>query len=291
MNETPTLERWVRGFEAPATARRRPKTRTRRTRTHRAAFLSDTHLGSRGVEAPRLLRFLEELSCERLYLIGDIVDFSAMRRRWHWEPEHGEVIARILKLQAEGTQVTYVPGNHDWFVRGYHSLDIGGVRIAREAIHETADGRRLLVVHGDLFDRSSRLATILSDVAVSVVHSATRITNHVRRSRGQPYYPLGARLRARFQHLVPHVARFERDAVAEARRTGLDGVVCGHIHIAALKQVGPTLYANTGDWVDSCTAILEEHSGEMVLHDATRPDRRLQPARYRTARCEPSRAG
>jgi UDP-2,3-diacylglucosamine pyrophosphatase LpxH len=269
VNETATLDIDVREFEAPAVARRWPLRAPRRVRTHRTVFLSDAHLGTRGVEAERLLRFLHDLSCERLYLIGDIVDFSSMRRRWHWRPAHGAVLARILKLQAEGTEVTYVPGNHDWFVRGYDALDIGGVRVARDSIHETADGRRLLVVHGDQFDDSSRLATLLADLAVSCVHGATRLTNIVRRVAGRPYYPLGSRLRARFQHLVPHVARFESAAAGEARRAGLDGVICGHIHIAALKQVGGALYGNTGDWVDSCTAIVEEHSGELSLLDAT----------------------
>jgi UDP-2,3-diacylglucosamine pyrophosphatase LpxH len=220
------------------------------------------------VEAGRLLAFLESLSCERLYLIGDIVDFSSMRRRLHWEPAHGAVLAQILHLQATGTQVTYVPGNHDWFVRGYESLEIGGVRIEREAVHETADGRRLLVVHGDQFDRSGRLATLLSDAGVSIVHAATRLVSRVRRAAGLPYYPLGSRLRARFRNLIPHVARFESAAAAEARRAGFDGVICGHIHIAALKPLDGVLYCNTGDWVDSCTAIQEDHSGELFLYDA-----------------------
>jgi UDP-2,3-diacylglucosamine pyrophosphatase LpxH len=234
------------------------------------------------------------VSCERLYLIGDIVDFASMRRRCHWSPVHGEVLKRILALRADGTHVTYIPGNHDWFVRGYQALEIGGVRVEREAIHETADGRRLLVVHGDQFDRSGRLATLIGDAAVSVVHAATRLTNRVRLSAGLSYWPLGARLRARFQHLVPHVARFETAAADEARRGGLDGVVCGHLHIAALKTIDGILYGNTGDWVDSCTAIREEHSGALALYDATTassPERARGPTPSATASPRASIAG
>jgi UDP-2,3-diacylglucosamine pyrophosphatase LpxH len=232
----------------------------------RSVFVSDAHLGSRGVRAGALLEFLDTLSCERLYLLGDIVDFWQMRRRWHWEPLHGEVLSAILRLARSGVRVTYVPGNHDWFFRAHPELSIGGVEVARHAVHETAEGRRMLVVHGDEFDRSGKAATLVADVATGLLHAATRVTDRLRRASGRrTYFPLGSRVRERLRRFVPHVARFEEAAASAARSAGLDGVVCGHLHVAAIRAIEGVLYCNTGDWVDSCTAIREERSGALAL--------------------------
>jgi UDP-2,3-diacylglucosamine pyrophosphatase LpxH len=242
----------------------------------RAVFVSDVHLGTRGTQAAKFLRFLKALSCDHLYLIGDIVDFHGMPRRWHWEGTHGEILAELLAIRARGTRVTYIPGNHDWFVRGYEQLDIGGVKVARKAVHETADGRRFLLVHGDEFDRAGRLATILADAVVEVVGAVARVGNGIRRAAGFPWLPLASKVRHAAQHLVPHVARFEAAAAAEARRLGVDGIICGHLHLAAMKLAGGTLYCNTGDWVDSCTAIREDRGGRLALVDHAGASGRVQ---------------
>jgi UDP-2,3-diacylglucosamine pyrophosphatase LpxH len=240
--------------------------------------VSDVHLGTRGTQAAKFLQFLKALSCDHLYLIGDIVDFHGMRRRWHWEGNHGEILAELLAIRARGTRVTYIPGNHDWFVRGYEQLEIGGVKVARKAVHETADGRRFLLVHGDEFDGAGRLKTILADALVDVLGAVARITNGIRRAVSLPYLPLASKLRHAVQHLVPHIARFEAAAAAEVRRLGMHGVICGHIHIAAIKDTRGALYCNTGDWVDSCTAIHEDRAGRLALVDYASSEGRVRIA-------------
>jgi UDP-2,3-diacylglucosamine pyrophosphatase LpxH len=252
--------------------------------SHRTVFVSDTHLGARGVQAGPLLEFLRTLACDHLYLIGDIIDFWQLRRGWGWTSEHGLVLAQLLEMRRRGVRITYIPGNHDAFLRGHPALEIGGVVIAREAVHEAADGRRFLVVHGDQFDRSGRLATIAGDFAAAVLKTAGSATNGVRRAMGLSYHPLGSRLRRRLQHLVPYVARFESSAAGLARSEGLDGIICGHIHIPALKEIEGVVYANTGDWVDSCTAIGEHASGALALVDW--PSIRAGRAGFRPASAE-----
>jgi UDP-2,3-diacylglucosamine pyrophosphatase LpxH len=253
--------------EANVNARETPGGRC--ARSQRAIFVSDVHLGAPGVQAGRFLEFLKMVSCDRLYLIGDIVDFWQMRRRFHWEPLHGAVLGELLLLSKRGIQVTYVPGNHDWFMRAYPALEVGGVEVVREAIHEAADGRRFLVVHGDEFDDAGRAATLFADCIGGMLHLASRATNRARGALGLDYFPLFSRIRHGMQHLVPHVARFESAAAGRARDEGLAGVICGHLHISALKTVGGVLYGNTGDWVDSCTAIQEDHTGRLALVDWT----------------------
>ena len=239
-------------------------------RRHRTIFISDTHLGTRGCKAERLADFLARNACDTLYLVGDIVDGWRLRRRWLWPEAHSRVLHEILHKIDSGTQVVYVPGNHDEVFRAYCGRQIAHVQIVREAIHETADGRRLLVLHGDQFDgviACAKWLAHLGDWAYSVALELNEVCGAVRRTLRLPYWSLSAYLKQKVKNAVEYICRFE-DAVAhEARRRGLDGVVCGHIHHAAAKNIGGVLYLNDGDWVESCTALVEDAQGNLeILH-------------------------
>ncbi|HWF01281.1 MAG TPA: UDP-2,3-diacylglucosamine diphosphatase [Caulobacteraceae bacterium] len=239
-------------------------------RRYRTVFLSDIHLGARECQAELLLDFLRHMSCERLYLIGDIVDGWKLRRGWHWPQAHNDVVQKLLRLARKGARVTYVPGNHDDRVRDFCGVHFGGVEVAREAVHETADGRRLLVVHGDEFDglvRGAAWRSIAGDLAYKAVIALNTLIAGARRRLGLSYWSLSAALKGSLARARAFVETFEESAAAEAARRGLDGVVCGHIHRAALREVGGVTYANDGDWVESCTALVEHMDGRLEIVD------------------------
>ena len=232
----------------------------------RAVFVSDVHLGVAGVRDDLLLEFLRAARFDALYLLGDFIDgllprFSVAIER------HQELLHELWALQRRGVRITYVPGNHDAFARRYAGLRIGDVAIAREAVHETADGRRLWLVHGDEFDSASKSLTALTDVAVGAVHAANRAANAIRTALGLPYAPYASRVRRKVRTSVPYLLAYERRAAAEAGRRGYDGVVCGHLHVPALATFEGVVYANDGDWVDSCTALAERRDGTLTLLD------------------------
>jgi UDP-2,3-diacylglucosamine pyrophosphatase LpxH len=236
----------------------------------RTVWISDVHLGTSGCNAAMLLDFLRSIECETLYLVGDIIDGWRLRKGWYWPDAHNEVIRRILKMAHRGTRVVYIPGNHDEMLRDYTGMSFGGIDLADEAIHTTADGRRLLVTHGDAFDGVvlyARWLAFLGDQAYSVMLRANRWFNSARKLLGMPYWSLSAYLKKRVKNAVQFIYDFE-DAVAhEARHRGLDGVVCGHIHTAEIRMVGDVVYYNDGDWVESCTALTEMDNGEMAILD------------------------
>ena len=238
----------------------------------RTVFISDLHLGTRGCRADFLAGFLRRLHCERLFLVGDIVDGWRLRKSWYWDASHDEVLRLILRMARTGTEVTYIPGNHDETFRAWLplGLEVGGVRLRQDAVHTTADNRRLLVIHGDEFDsvvRYARFLAVLGDGAYTVALVVNRWFNAARRRLGYPYWSLSAWLKRQVKGAVKAIDRFESALAAEARRRGLDGVVCGHIHHAEMREVGGVLYLNTGDWVESCTALVEHHDGRLELID------------------------
>jgi UDP-2,3-diacylglucosamine pyrophosphatase LpxH len=245
-----------------------PRPAGRRPRHHRTIFISDIHLGTRGCKAELLADFLARNSCDTLFLVGDIVDGWRLRRRWLWPEAHSRVLQEILHKIDGGTRVIYVPGNHDEVFRDYCGREIAGVEILREAIHETADGRRLLVLHGDQFDgviACAKWLAHLGDWAYTMALELNEISGALRRALRLPYWSLSAYLKAKVKNAVEYICRFE-DAVAhEARARGLDGVVCGHIHHAAVKRIGGVLYLNDGDWVESCTALVEDACGNLEI--------------------------
>ena len=238
---------------------------------YRTVFISDTHLGFRGARADYLLEFLESMECETLYLVGDIIDIWEMRRRGlRWSESHNAVIQNILARARRGTRVVYIPGNHDEMMRDYAGMTIEGVEICMRATHQCADGRRLLVLHGDEFDtvvQCSRLVAMLGNRMYAWLIRAKNWVNRVRQALNRPYWSLAAHLKHRVKNAMQYIANYEDALVHEAREAGVDGLVCGHIHHAELSERDGLLYCNDGDWVESCTALAESHSGELSLVD------------------------
>jgi UDP-2,3-diacylglucosamine pyrophosphatase LpxH len=240
----------------------RPKQR------HRTVWISDIHLGTAGCNAEMLVDFLSVIECETLFLVGDIIDGWRLRKGWFWPDAHNEVIRRLLKMVHRGTRVVYIAGNHDEMVRDYAGLTFGGIEVALDAIHLTADGRRLLVTHGDAFDGVvlyARWLAFLGDKAYSILLRANVVFNAVRRRMNLPYWSLSAYLKKRVKNAVQFVCQFEEAVAHAAHELGVDGVVCGHIHCAEIRQIGDITYYNDGDWVESCTALVEDGFGHLSL--------------------------
>lgn len=237
-------------------------------RRHRTIFISDVHLGTRGCKAELLADFLAANSCETLYLVGDIIDGWQLKRRWYWNEAQTRVVQEILRKVDDGTRVIYIPGNHDEFLRPHCGRVIAGVEMMLEAIHETADGRRILVLHGDQFDSVIGYAKWLAHVGDQAYCFALALNDRLhdlRRRLGLPYWSLSAYLKHAVKNAVEYVSRFE-DVVARATvPKGVDGVLCGHIHHAEIRKIGPILYHNDGDWVESCTAVVEDARGHLEI--------------------------
>ena len=239
---------------------------------YRSIFISDTHLGTRGCRGDFLADFLRRCSAEHLFLVGDIIDGWRLRKSWYWDEQHDDVLRQILHHARSGTKVTYIPGNHDEMFRSWlpAGVDISGIRLVKEAEHVTADGKRFLIMHGDEFDnvvRYAKFLALLGDWAYTTALVANRYFNIARRHLGLPYWSLSAWLKRQVKEAVKAIDRFESALAAEARRRGFDGVVCGHIHHAEMREVDGIMYMNDGDWVESCTALVEHHDGRMELID------------------------
>jgi len=242
------------------------------TTAYRSIFISDTHLGTRGCRADFLADFLRSVSCENLYLVGDIIDGWRLRRSWFWDHHHDEVLRLILRAARGGTNVVYVPGNHDEMMRKYVplGLEICGVKLQMEAEHTTADGKRLLITHGDAFDsvvRHAKALALLGDWAYTAALGINRYFNKIRIKLGYPYWSLSAWLKLQVKEAVKAIDRFETALADDAHRRGFDGVVCGHIHHAEMRMVNGVMYLNDGDWVESCTALVEHADGRLELVD------------------------
>lgn len=235
---------------------------------YRSVFLSDIHLGTRGCQAELLLDFLRHMTCEQLYLVGDIVDGWKMKSGWYWPRSHNDVVQKFLRQARKGVQVTYIPGNHDDGVRDFCGVHFGGVLVARDTVHQTADGRRFLVVHGDEFDTVVRHAVWIAhagDIAYRAALTLNTLLNHIRRRLGFGYWSLSAFLKSRVKNALKFIDNFEDALAGEARRRNLDGVICGHIHKAQMRDIDGTLYVNDGDWVESCTALVEHFDGRLEI--------------------------
>lgn len=235
----------------------------------RAIFLSDVHLGTRACQAERLLDFLREHESDYLFLLGDIVDFWAMKRSVQWAPSHNTVVQKVLRRARHGERVVFIPGNHDEALREYVGSAFGDIRVVEEAVHTTADGRRLLLMHGDAFDqvtRHHRWVAVLGDVFYNLLVRANRWISWLRRKLGLAgYWSLAGYAKRRVKKALNFIFDFEESAVRHAAARGLDGIVCGHIHCAVIKDIGGVAYINCGDWVDSCTGIVEHLDGRLEL--------------------------
>jgi len=239
-------------------------------RYYRSIFISDVHLGSKGSKAKYLLDFLRSTRCDNLFLIGDIIDIWAYKRSRHWSQLHTDVINLILEKARTGTRVVYVPGNHDEDLRKYCGLDFGNVEVHRRFIHELSDGRRMLLLHGDEFDhliQCGKILSLIGDVGYEFLVKVNRWVNVIRRLMGAPYWSFSSYLKTRVKKAREHIEKFENAVVNEARNLDLDGAICGHIHHAELGNRDGILYCNDGDWVESCTSIVESSNGWLeILH-------------------------
>lgn len=235
----------------------------------RSIFLSDIHLGTRGCQADRLIDFLREYESENLFLIGDIIDFWAMGRSVQWSSKQNTVVQKILRRARHGEKVIFIPGNHDEALREYDGTSFGDILIAFEWLHVTADGQQLLLIHGDQFDqvtRHHRWIAVLGDVGYDLLVRLNGWLSWLRRTlRMNSYWSLAGYAKRKVKSAVTFIFDFEESVIHSVRDRGLNGVVCGHIHSAAIKEVSGLLYANCGDWVDSCTAIVEHIDGRLEL--------------------------
>jgi UDP-2,3-diacylglucosamine pyrophosphatase LpxH len=246
-------------------------------RRYRAIFVSDTHLGTRGCKAEYLLDFLRHHESDTLYLVGDVIDGWALRKGFFWPQSHNDVVQKVLRKARKGTRVVYVPGNHDEFGRQFVGLDFGGIAIREEAEHRLLDGRRLWVVHGDLADGVILHANWLAHVGDRLYDFVLWLNRHLNRWRAQlglDYWSLSQYLKYKVKNAVSFITRFEQVLIHEARRRGFDGVICGHIHHAEVREVDGLLYCNDGDWVESLTALVETLDGKLEI---IRWDRLLAP--------------
>lgn len=235
---------------------------------YRTIFVSDTHLGTRGCKAELLAEFLRSHTCDTLFLVGDIIDGWRLKRSWYWPLAHNDVVQEVLRKAREGTRVVYIPGNHDEGLRDYVGFNFGGVDMVFDCIHELADGRRLLVLHGDHFDgvvKHARWLALMGDWAYTVALVISDGLSAIRRRLGMPYWSLSAYLKYKVKNAVAAIGSFQQAVVREARLRKADGVVCGHIHHAEMSTVEGLLYCNDGDWVESCTALVEDDDGALTI--------------------------
>ena len=256
-------------------------------RRFRTLFISDVHLGARGSQADRLLDFLRTHDAETIYLVGDIVDGWRLQKKWFWPDKHAEILARLMARARNGTEVVYLPGNHDEVLRRLIGRSVSGVKIRHDTIHHTADGRRLLVVHGDVFDgvvTEMRWLALIGSVAYEFALTVNTWFNAARRWLGLGYWPLSAFLKERVKAAVNFIDRYEHSLAHEARRRSVCGVICGHVHKPEMRTIDGVLYYNDGDWVESCSALVEHKDGRLeLLAWAQRPQRDLLPSRRPTA--------
>ena len=242
----------------------------------RTLFLSDIHLGTRACQAPRLLEFLREHPADQTYLLGDIVDFWAMHRGVCWTAAQNTVVQKLLRRARRGERIVFIPGNHDEALREYLDVSFGDIEVREEAVHETLDGRRLLLTHGDVFDqvtRHHRWVAVAGDVAYNLLVRLNLVLSWTRRTLGiAGYWSLAGYAKRKVKTALTFIFDFEDSAVRHARERGLDGIVCGHIHWPMIREIDGLIYANCGDWVDSCSAIVEHVDGrlELIVWDGDR---------------------
>lgn len=241
-----------------------------RRQHYRTIWISDLHLGTKGCQAEALIRFLKIHSCDRLYLVGDIIDGWRMKKNVYWPQAHVNVIRRILTLSKRKTEVIYITGNHDEFLRKYGEASYGNIHICDEAVHEAANGQRYLVLHGDKFDtvvRYHKWIAHMGDVAYETLLVLNRWFNEARKIFGMEYWSLSKFLKHQVKQALSFITDYEETLAYECRRRGFDGVVCGHIHHPEIRDIGDVKYLNCGDWVESCSALVEDHLGNIrVIH-------------------------
>lgn len=240
----------------------------------RALFISDLHLGTHGCQASLVLDFLRHHEADRIYLIGDIVDGWRLKKKAFWPQSHNDIVQKLLRKGRKGAKIYYTPGNHDEVFRKFLGMQFGGVRVANQTVHVTRDGRRLLVLHGDKYDavvRHHKWLAVLGAHAYESIYTLSTLINLIRRRMGLSYWSLSACLKRKVKNAMTYITKFRDVALEDAAAHGYDGIVCGHIHQSASEQVEGLWYYNTGDWVETCTAVIEEMDGTMRAIEWTRP--------------------
>jgi UDP-2,3-diacylglucosamine pyrophosphatase LpxH len=230
----------------------------------RALFVSDIHLGTRGCQADKLLDFMRDYDADTIYLVGDIVDGWQLKVAWYWPQSHNDVVQKLLRKARKGSRLVYIPGNHDEFLRDYYGTHFGGIEVVEDAVHLGVDGKRYLVIHGDLFDvviRHAHWLALLGNHAYDFAIWLNTHFNSVRRALGLTYWSLSQWAKLKVKNAVSFIGEYESTLAAEALRRGVDGVICGHIHHAMIRTISGLQYLNCGDWVESCTAIVEDFNG------------------------------
>jgi UDP-2,3-diacylglucosamine pyrophosphatase LpxH len=234
----------------------------------RTLFLSDIHLGTRGCQADKLIDFMRHYEADTVYLVGDIVDGWQLKIGWYWPQTHNDVVQKLLRKARKGARLLYIPGNHDEFLRDYYGTHFGGIEVLEDAVHIGADGKRYLVIHGDLFDvviRHARWLALLGNHAYDAAIWLNTYFNAVRRSLGLTYWSLSQWAKLKVKNAVNFIGEYECTLAAEAQRRNVDGVICGHIHHAVIRDVAGLTYINCGDWVESCTAVVEHFDGAFEI--------------------------
>lgn len=243
---------------------------TENSSRYRTIFISDTHLGTRRAQAEMLLTFLRTTESNTLYIVGDFIDNWALQKDWYWDQTHNDIIQKILRKARKGTKVIYIPGNHDELFRSFTNLRFGRVAVLDESVHLGADGKRYLVLHGDKFDgviAYAKWLAHLGDKAYDLALKFNGFFNRVRRMLRLPYWSLSAVLKRKVKRAVEFVSNFETAVVREARMRGCQGVICGHIHTPEMRMIDGIQYFNDGDWVESCTALVEHMDGRWEILD------------------------
>ena len=235
---------------------------------YRTLWLSDIHLGSKDCKAEFLLHLLQNNQSDTIYLVGDIVDFWALKRRMFWPQSHNDVLNLLLTKAQEGTEIVYLPGNHDELMKPYANLLFGSVLIKPEHIHETVTGKKLLILHGDKFDQQvcfGKLHAQIGDVAYDLLLFLNRQCHNIRKRLGFSYWSLSSYLKGKVKKANEAIERYKHAAVEDAKKQGADGIICGHIHHPQLQFVKGTLYCNDGDWIENCTLLAETQNGDLQL--------------------------
>jgi UDP-2,3-diacylglucosamine pyrophosphatase LpxH len=236
----------------------------------RTVWISDIHLGTKDCKAKELLEFIKHCRAKKIYLVGDIIDGWALKKRWFWPQEHNDVIQKLLRQARKGTEVIFIPGNHDEFARQFCGLNFGGIQVKHDDVHVTADGKKLWVTHGDLYDnimQYARWLAFIGDRAYTFALWLNRVFNKIRIKLNYPYWSLSQYLKHKVKAAVSCITAFEDLLIREAKNKQCDGVVCGHIHKAQLRIIDHVTYANDGDWVESMTALIENHDGSLQIID------------------------
>jgi UDP-2,3-diacylglucosamine pyrophosphatase LpxH len=271
-------------FSFPSPDRDPLRAESRTGQSVRTAWISDVHLGTRASNADALLQFLRDYDCDKLYVVGDLIDIWQLRRNRFWPQQHNDVIQKILRKARKGVPVIYIPGNHDEFVSTFGGT-YGNISIQKRAIHKTADGRRMLIIHGHELDtvvQNVKWLAYVGDAGYQFLLSLNPAINFFRRRFGLGYWSLSAYAKKRVKDAVTFIGEFEKAIVRYAEQFAVDAVLCGHIHSVAIHQFGRVTYYNCGDWVESCTAMIERYDGtiELVNYPAfvNEPAARLAPA-------------